>query len=121
MSESPAIDLDRFVEAQKNSHERAKQEMLDGHKATHWIWWTLPIIQKRERTSRNNVFYAIRSLEEAKAYLDHSVLGPRLLEMTEIILRHQDADIDYLMGKNIDTRKLQSCMTLFSLVAGSRS
>jgi uncharacterized protein (DUF1810 family) len=42
---------------------------------TYWIWWTLPIVQKRERKSRNNRFYVIRSLEEAKAYLGHSVLG----------------------------------------------
>jgi uncharacterized protein (DUF1810 family) len=50
-----AIDLDRFVEAQEATCETARQELSAGRKRTHWIWWTLPIIQKRERTSAANI------------------------------------------------------------------
>jgi uncharacterized protein (DUF1810 family) len=117
MSAAPPSDLDRFVKAQRDSHERAKREMIAGHKTSHWIWWTLPQIQKLEKTSANNIFYAIKSLDEARAYLMHPVLGPRLLEMSEIILSHREANLDHLMGKRCDVKKLQSCMTLFAMVS----
>jgi uncharacterized protein (DUF1810 family) len=116
-----ASDLSRFVDAQQNSYELPKRELIAGHKTSHWIWWTLPQIQKREKTSTNNIFYAIKSLEEAKAYLQHPVLGPRLIEMSEIILSHRDGDVDYIMGKRCDTNKLQSCVFLFSMVSGPGS
>jgi uncharacterized protein (DUF1810 family) len=112
-----APGLERFVEAQKKTHERAKKEMMAGHKTSHWIWWTLPQIQKLEVTSENNIFYAIKSLEEARAYLDHPILGKRLVEMAEIILTHRHPKLDYLMGKRCDVKKLQSCMTLFEMVS----
>jgi uncharacterized protein (DUF1810 family) len=79
----------RFIEAQEKTYERAKKEMMAGHKTSHSIWWTLPQIQKSEVTSENNAFDAIRALEEARAYLDHPILGRRLVEMAEIILTHQ--------------------------------
>jgi uncharacterized protein (DUF1810 family) len=116
---APEIDLERFLEAQEDNgaYERAKREMIAGAKTSHWIWYVFPQIQKLEKTSKNNIFYAIRSLAEAKAYLDHHVLGPRLVELTEIVLSHMDIPIDVLMGWKVDSRKFKSCMTLFSLVS----
>jgi uncharacterized protein (DUF1810 family) len=117
MSVEPTPGLERFVEAQEKTYEQAKAELAAGHKRTHWIWWILPIIQKAEKPFPNDSLYSIKSLDEVREYLAHPVLGPRLIEIVNIILSQPDAKIDYLMGKQIDSIKLQSCMTLFSLVS----
>ncbi len=75
-------DLARFVRAQRDSYDRALAEIKDGYKRTHWMWYVFPQVEGlgSSPTARR---YAIRSLEEAEAYLRHQVLGPRLIECAE--------------------------------------
>ncbi len=70
-------DLNRFVEAQKDDYERALSEIVDGRKHTHWMWYIFPQIDGLGFSSISTHF-AIKGIEEAKAYLDHPVLGPKL-------------------------------------------
>jgi uncharacterized protein (DUF1810 family) len=78
-------DLNRFVLAQENDYARALAEIRSGRKRTHWMWYVFPQIDGLgfSETARR---YAIRGLDEARAYLEHSVLGPRLVECAEAVL-----------------------------------
>lgn len=73
------FSLDRFVEVQILAYAPALAELRRGAKRTHWMWWIFPQLAKLGRSSTAQKF-AIRSLKEARAYLDHPVLGPRYLE-----------------------------------------
>jgi len=109
--------LQRFVEAQDGggTYERALAELRAGRKASHWMWFVFP--QRaglgQSETSRR---YAIASAEEARAYLDHPVLGPRLVECAEALLGHEGKSATEIMG-GIDAIKLRSSMTLFAALA----
>src|SRR4051812_37154155 len=105
-------ELSRFVEAQQDSYDRALQELHDGNKRSHWMWFIFPQLQGLGHSSMAQR-YAVRSLEEARAYLQHPVLGPRLLECADALLgdaTHTAADI---FGE-VDAMKLRSSMTLFA-------
>lgn len=104
-------NLERFVKAQEGDYERALKELANGHKQSHWIWYILPNIAGlgHSPTAR---YYAIQDLEEAKAYLAHPVLGPRLQKMLQVILEQPNADLSSLMGFP-DDLKLISCVSLF--------
>jgi uncharacterized protein (DUF1810 family) len=92
--------------------------MGDGGWLSCWIWYIFPqILIKKDGASSSHVEYAIHSIEEAAAYLENPVLGPRLLEITGLVLRHPDIPIDSIMGWHVDSMKLKSSMTLFSLVS----
>jgi uncharacterized protein (DUF1810 family) len=110
-----AIGLDRFVEAQAHSYADALAELRDGRKESHWMWFIFPQIAGlgMSPTSR---FYAIASLEEARAYLAHPALGARLRECTEAVLAHAGTRPEAIFG-GIDAMKLRSSMTLFDRVA----
>jgi uncharacterized protein (DUF1810 family) len=113
-----AIDLKRFLDAQSDCYERVKAEMTEGHKQSCWIWYIFPQIEiKKAGVSPYHIQYAIHSLEEAKAYLDHRVLGKRLIELSEIVLTHPDIPINDIMGWSLDAMKFKSSMSLFSLVS----
>lgn len=115
--ENKAYDLNRFLDAQKYSYEMALQEMRNGRKCGHWIWYIFPQ-RKGLGHSYNSKFYALDGIEEARAYLEHPVLGQRLREITNAVLSHAGKkDIDYIMGSDIDVLKLRSCMNLFNKVA----
>jgi len=113
------FNLERFVEAQDrfNDYETAKKEIEEGEKQSHWIWYIFPQI-KGLGQSGNSQAYAIESLFEACAYLQHPVLGPRLYEISEVLYdSNYGRDIEDVMGSHIDVLKLKSSMTLFELAA----
>lgn len=108
------FDLERFVHAQDagGTYSRALSELRAGRKASHWMWFVFPQIEGlgRSQTARA---YAIASLDEARAYLGHRVLGPRLGECADALLGLDTHDAEAVMG-NIDAVKLRSSMTLFA-------
>jgi len=109
------FDLERFVTAQDahDAYHTALQEVKDGLKRSHWMWFVFPQIQGLGHSSMAQK-YGINSLLEAKAYLEHDTLGKRLREMMKALPLHGDAED--IFGK-IDAMKLRSCLTLFDLVA----
>lgn len=112
-------ELKRFILAQDSpylGYEQALLEIKAGQKKSHWIWYIFPQI-KGLGHSYNARLYAIRSLDEAKAYLEDEVLGPRLVRITRELLKLKGEDIGVIMGSSIDARKLCSCMTLFDVVS----
>ena len=108
-------DLERFVEAQELDYISALNEVKNGEKRGHWIWYIFPQI-KGLGHSYNSEFFGISSKEEAKAYLDHPVLGARLREITQALLDCGNPSADDIFGFP-DVLKVRSCMTLFDLVA----
>lgn len=106
-------DLDRFVDAQDagGTHDRALDELRRGRKSSHWMWFVFPQIAGLGRSGMDRT-YAIRSLDEARAYLAHPVLGPRLREAAGLVATAEAVSVDDLMG-GIDALKLRSSMTLF--------
>ena len=115
-SKSKEYYLDRFVDAQKTSYEKALKEISNGEKTSHWIWYIFPQ-QKGLGHSHNSEFYGLEGVEEAAAYWAHPILGPRLREICEVLLTHKGKDIDYIMKSRVDVMKLQTCMNLFNKVA----
>ena len=105
--------LQRFVDAQDDdgTYESALRELRDGRKRSHWMWFIFPQIAGlgQSPTSRR---YAISSLEEARAYVEHPVLGPRLEECARALLQRTGASARDIFG-GIDAMKLRSSMTLF--------
>jgi uncharacterized protein (DUF1810 family) len=112
-------DLNRFISAQEGVYDRALAELCDGLKRSHWMWYIFPQIDGlgNSPTTRH---YSIKSLEEARQYLAHSVLGPRLKECAEAVLAVQGLSAADIFG-HPDDWKLQSSMTLFELVSGPQS
>jgi uncharacterized protein (DUF1810 family) len=108
-------DLSRFLKAQETSWPAALSELRQGTKRSHWMWWIFPQITGLGRSETAH-HYAIRSLDEARAYLDHPVLGNRLLEATAAVTSARGS-AEAIMG-SIDAVKLRSSMTLFGAVAG---
>lgn len=111
------FNLQRFVDAQDDCdiYELAMAELKNGRKRRHWIWYIFPQL-KGLGFSYNSTFYGISGQEEATAYLQHEVLGPRLRNACEIIIRQKDIGANRLLG-NIDAQKVFSCLTLFDSVA----
>jgi len=107
-------DLDRFVKVQDEMYDIAFSEVKDGRKQSHWMWFIFPQIQGLG-SSNLAVYYGIESLGEAKEYMNHPVLGKRLIDISNELLKH-DKDINSILG-DIDSLKLNSSMTLFSLVS----
>lgn len=107
-------DLDRFVKAQDKLYDVAYSEVKNGKKDSHWMWFIFPQIQGLG-SSNLAVYYSIESLGEAKEYMNHPILGNRLIDISNELLKH-DKDINSILG-DIDSLKLNSSMTLFSLVS----
>ena len=107
-------DLSRFVQAQTLMYERALSEIKAGHKRSHWIWYIFPQIDGLA-SSATSKYYAIKSVAEARAYLNHPVLGPRLLECAEAVLGVEGRSATEIFGSP-DDLKLQSSATLFAWV-----
>ena len=108
-------DLSRFLEAQKNAYDTALREIKAGQKRSHWMWYIFPQIQGLGYSAMAR-HYAIRGLGEAREYLQHPVLGPRLIEISEALLALEESDPRRVMGSP-DDLKLRSCMTLFQCAA----
>ena len=109
-------DLERFVEAQEGVYARALAEIKAGRKATHWMWFVFPQIEGLG-SSPMAVRYAIASLDEARAYLAHPVLGPRLRECAEAALAVEGRTAHDIFGPP-DDLKLRSSATLFERADG---
>ncbi len=109
--------LQRFVAAQDaaGTYERALSELRAGRKRSHWMWFVFPQIAGLGH-SANARMYAISSLAEAKAYIAHPLLGPRLLECTSALLALECTSAVEILG-GIDAVKLRSSMTLFAAAA----
>ena len=114
---SDRFDLQRFVEAQAGVYERVCAELRAGEKRSHWMWFIFPQI-KGLGSSPMAVRFAISGLEEARAYLDHAVLGPRLRECTGIVVGVEKRAVGDIFGYP-DDMKFHSSMTLFAKTAGA--
>src|SRR5262249_34191210 len=104
--------LNRFVEAQEGVYDRVLAELRAGHKSTHWMWFIFPQIEGLG-TSFTARKFAIASLEEARAYLAHPVLGPRIRECTAAVNAVSGRSSDQIFGY-IDDLKFRSSLTLFA-------
>jgi uncharacterized protein (DUF1810 family) len=112
---SDSHDLQRFVDAQSGVYDRALAELRAGRKESHWMWFVFPQIAGLGRSATSERF-AIRTLAEAAAYLQHPVLGPRLMECAEAMLSVPRRSAHEILGSP-DDLKLQSSATLFSRIA----
>jgi uncharacterized protein (DUF1810 family) len=109
------FNLDRFVEAQDPVYDQVLAELSAGAKRSHWMWFIFPQIRGLGSSSTAQ-FYAIASLDEARAYWRHIVLGPRLLECTKRVLGVNGRTAEQIFG-SIDAMKFRSSMTLFERAA----
>ncbi|MFP4302880.1 MAG: DUF1810 domain-containing protein [Alkalispirochaetaceae bacterium] len=116
---SDSYNLHRFLEAQEGVKEAVERELAGGAKRSHWMWFVFPQIQGLGMSMMAQR-YAINSLEEARAYLEHPVLGERLREWTRLVLNVQGKSAQEIFGYP-DYLKFRSSMTLFSRVAEAGS
>jgi uncharacterized protein (DUF1810 family) len=107
-------NLSRFVKAQEGVYKTALRELNNGRKETHWMWFIFPQVDGLASSSMSQ-YYSIKSLEEARQYLAHPILGRRLLECTGIVLGLNQPNIMIIFDFP-DNLKFHSCMTLFALV-----
>jgi uncharacterized protein (DUF1810 family) len=106
--------LSRFVRAQEQNYAQALAELARGQKRSHWMWYVFPQIDGLAASSTSR-HYAIKSLAEAAAYLAHPILGPRLLECAETLMRIEGRTASQIFDSP-DDLKLKSCATLFACV-----
>ena len=118
MNEDP-FNLSRFLTAQERTYDRALSELKRGEKESHWMWFIFPQIDGlgHSETAKK---YAIKSRQEAEAYLQHPVLGQRLVQCSEALLKIQGRTASEIMGYP-DDLKLNSSMTLFASISKAGS
>jgi uncharacterized protein (DUF1810 family) len=116
MESGDPFHLERFVTAQNPVFETVLEELRRGAKRSHWMWFVFPQHAALGRSPTAKVF-GIASLEEARAYLAHPVLGPRLELATRTVLAVEDRTLVAIFGTT-DAMKFRSCMTLFREAAG---
>lgn len=115
ISHDKTFDLTRFEKAQENIYDGVLLELTNGKKRTHWMWYIFPQLDGLGHSATAK-YYAIKSREEARQYLNHPVLGKRLLECTITVLAIDGRTVLEIFGYP-DNLKLKSCMTLFASVA----
>lgn len=115
MASDVTVDLDRFLTAQAGVYETALEELRQGRKRTHWMWFVFPQLRGLGRSPAAHRF-GIEDAAEARAYLQHPVLGSRLVECCEVLLEHSDESPEAIFGYP-DYLKLRSCVTLFAFVS----
>jgi uncharacterized protein (DUF1810 family) len=113
------FDLNRFVRAQEPDYKHALEEIAAGRKRSHWMWYIFPQFAGLGLSSTSR-HYAIGSLDEARAYLAHPILGPRLVECAEAALTVKGRSAHDIFGSP-DDLKLRSSVTLFALVSSENS
>ncbi|MCO7517120.1 DUF1810 domain-containing protein [Pseudomonas guariconensis] len=111
---SDPYHLARFVEAQDPVIDRVLQELQAGRKASHWMWFVFPQLDGLGRSAMAER-YALSGVDEARAYLRHPVLGPRLEACVNALMQHCDKSARQILGSP-DDLKLRSCLTLFAQV-----
>ena len=110
------MSLERFVDAQESTYATALAELRAGRKTGHWMWWVFPQVAGLGMSPTSQA-YAVRDLAEARAYVRHDVLGPRLLECCRALLDlDDDRSAEQVLGP-VDAMKLRSSMTLFAHAA----
>lgn len=119
MNSDDLFDLKRFLIAQEGVYERALAELKAGEKRTHWMWYIFPQIDGLgySPTAKR---YSVKSMEEARQYLAHPVLGERLLECTKAVIALKYGSASEIFGYP-DDLKFKSSMTLFEKIAGAGS
>ena len=110
--------FDDFIQAQNTVYPSVIKELTEGRKRTHWMWFIFPQVKGLGHSTMARRF-AIESLEQAKVYLQHDVLGARLKECAELLLLHPDKSALEIFG-SIDTLKLHSSLTLFTLASSNK-
>ena len=110
-----SVDLQRFIEAQRETFEQALCELQVGSKRSHWMWFVFPQLEGLGRSPVAQRF-ALKSLHEARAYLAHPILGERLRMVTRAVLAHPDRSLLEIFGEP-DDMKFRSSMTLFAVAA----
>ncbi len=105
---------DEFLAAQAPDWDDVQRELRTGRKVSHWIWWIFPQLESLGRSSRARHF-GLSGVEEARAFLAHPVLGPRLRRSAELLLQHTGTDPVDILGP-VDALKVRSSMTLFEAV-----
>jgi len=119
MNNNDSDNLSRFTSAQEGIFENVLAELRSGQKRTHWMWFIFPQIDGLGHSSTTR-YYSIKSKNEARNYLDHPVLGARLVKCAELLLAIDGKSVTDIFGFPDDI-KLKSCMTLFATVAGPDS
>ncbi|MBR3455373.1 MAG: DUF1810 family protein [Bacteroidaceae bacterium] len=114
-NKSDKFNLARFLEAQEYWYEIALEEVREGRKSSHWIWFIFPQLSFLGH-SYNAKYYGLSGLDEAEAYLNNPVLGARLRTITEALLTHREMSATDIFG-GLDAMKVRSCMTLFDTVS----
>ncbi|MBL0420071.1 DUF1810 domain-containing protein [Ramlibacter sp. AW1] len=109
------MQLQRFVLAQDPVWDQVCAELAQGRKQGHWMWFVFPQLTALGRSATAK-HYGLSGLDEARAYLAHPVLGPRLRQACERVLRHPQLTAEHIFGE-VDAMKLRSCMTLFERAA----
>ena len=109
--------MERFVEAQNPVYDQVCRDLQQGLKVTHWMWFIFPQIGGLSSSAMSRRF-AITSMVEADAYLDHSVLGPRLVQCSEFVINTSGRTLKQILGPT-DNMKFRSCMTLFAHTTAS--
>lgn len=112
-------DLNRFVQAQEGAYEQALSEIENGRKRSHWMWFIFPQLEGLGSSAMSKR-YSIKSVTEARAYLEHSVLSGRLAACTEALLGLDELSANQIFGFP-DDRKLRSSATLFASVSSPGS
>ncbi len=115
MSDDSSFDLGRFLYAQSESYAQAIRELQGGQKRSHWMWFIFPQLKGLgySPTARH---YALRSADEARAYLAHPILGERIRLATQTVLTHPNSSLAEIFGRP-DDLKFRSSMTLFAAVS----
>ncbi|MGV6873574.1 DUF1810 domain-containing protein [Pseudochelatococcus sp. B33] len=116
MPDADPFNLDRFVLAQEATFDTALAELRAGRKRTHWMWFIFPQLRGLGHSPMAQS-YGIGSLDEARAYLAHPVLGPRLKLATHTVIETEGSSLHGIFGSP-DDMKFRSCMTLFSIASG---
>lgn len=109
------MNLQRFIDAQNDNYATALEEIKNGRKKSHWIWYIFPQIDGLGMSAISKM-YSIKDIEEARAYVNNELLYSHLIEITEVLLNLNTNNIEDIMDEP-DDLKLRSCMTLFSIVA----
>lgn len=112
------INLDRFISAQETAYQIALQEVKNGRKQSHWMWFIFPQAEGLGYSPAAQ-YYAIHTIDEARAYAEHPVLGPRLMEIATVILSLESENISRVF-RSPDDLKLLSSLTLFLLVTSKK-
>jgi uncharacterized protein (DUF1810 family) len=117
---SDPFNLERFIEAQDagGTYQTALSELRYGRKEGHWIWYLFPQLKGLGRSATSE-FYGISGAEETKAYMEHKVLGPRLIESFGAFFNQTDKTAQQIFGH--DAVKVRSCVTLFDTVTRERA